>query len=252
MVWLCAMLCAPGGMAARALAQEAQGGVPVSDANADEEARGFFIAGRASYLAGRYDEALERFERSYEMSGRAELLYNIGTAAYKAGKWTRALSAYREFLDKLPASVQRGEVEQRIIELEPMVGSEPEVGEPPPSASPAPVEAAPVATRETQSPLAPSLTLAASGAALVTGVVLTVLGYKAEQRVRKAPEGARWSDYRDDAAHAMPFRAAGIAVGAVGLVGTALSTWWLVHTRADAASAQLAVGIGHVRVQGSF
>jgi tetratricopeptide (TPR) repeat protein len=253
LIWLGALLCT-WALVQASQAQEAED-APVSgfQASADEEARGFFIAGRASYLAGRYDEALERFERSYEMSGRAELLYNIGNAAYKAGKSERALSAYRWFLDKQPASDQRAEVERRIAELEAKVSTEPALAAP--SAAPGPARTE-VASRPANvavtSALAPSLTLAVSGAALVTGVVLAVLGYKAEQRVRNAPDGADWDDYSDDAAHAMPFRIAGIALGAAGAAGTALATWWLVRTRADAPSAQLSVGLGHVRVQGAF
>jgi tetratricopeptide (TPR) repeat protein len=223
-----------------------------NDAAADEEGRGFFIAGRASYLAGRYDEALERFERSYEKSGRPELLYNIGTAAERAGKLARALDAYRQFLDKQPESERRVEVETHIADLETRVADEPSEPAALSTAQVRPLDTTVTPTSESKSVLAPGLILAASGALLATGVVLVVLGYKAEQRVHDAPDGARWSDYRNDAQHALAFRGAGFSVGAVGVVGAVLSGWWLASARKDARSGTPVAGLGYVGWRGSF
>ncbi|HEX6245506.1 MAG TPA: tetratricopeptide repeat protein [Polyangiales bacterium] len=232
--------------------------VPAGDAAADEEGRGFFIAGRAAYLAGRYDEALERFERSYEMSGRHVLLYNIGSAAERAGQPKRALAAYRRFLEKEPDSELRPEVEGRIVALEARVVDEPNELEPQ-----APVAAAREASppADTATPprgnlrpwLGPSIALATSGAVLVTGVVLVALGYRAEQRVREAPDGADWDDYSDDAQRATSLRAAGFSVGAVGVVGAVLSSVWLAKARRDARSGGGPVaGLGYLGWRGSF
>jgi tetratricopeptide (TPR) repeat protein len=229
-------------------AQDGQIEVAVGDAAADEEGRGFFIAGRAAYLAGRYEEALERFERSYEKSGRPELLYNVGTAAERAGKLARALEAYRQYLERQPESERRGEVETHIAQLEARVAAEPAEPAPLTPASDAASTAAPKAT----SVLGPSLTLATSGAALVTGAVLVVLGYQARQRVQDAPQGAKWSDYSNDAQQAVSFRAAGFAVAAVGVVGTALSSWWLAKARKDARSSAPVLGVGYLGWRGSF
>ena len=242
MLWLCGLLlclCASG-----TLAEE-----PIS--GSDEEGRGFFIAGRAAYLAGRYEEALERFERSYEMSVRAELLYNIGAAAERAGKLARALEAFRAFQLQLPNSEVHAEVETRVRALETRVDTEPEAA-PDPALAPPPPPAASKEASEPKSALGPGLSLAASAAVLGTGVVLAVLGFQAKQRVREAPDPSLWADYQDDANHAVTFPVAGIALGAVGAVGTALSTWWLVQRRKDARSATLVVGRAFVGYRSSF
>lgn len=234
--------------------------MPADEAAADEEGRGFFIAGRAAYLAGRYAEALERFQRSYEMSGRHVLLYNIGSAAERAGQPKRALEAYRRFLDNQPESELRPEVESRIAVLEAQAVDVPVEATPraPEAVSaapetPAPIEAAATPPAESRPWLVPSISLAASGAVLVTGVVLVVLGYQAEQRVSEAPDGSDWSDYSDDARHATSFRAAGFSVGAVGVAGAVLSSVWLANARKDARSGGGPVaGVGYLGWRGRF
>jgi hypothetical protein len=128
------------------------------------------------------------------------------------------------------------------------------------ASEPVALDTAPAPTVETHRPtprasqgvLAPSLGLAASGALLATGVVLVVLGYKAEQRVHDAPDGARWSDYSSDAQHALAFRGAGFSVGAVGVVGVVLSGWWLAKAHKDARASAPVAGPGYVGWRGRF
>jgi tetratricopeptide (TPR) repeat protein len=236
---------------AGAVAGESAASAPGGDAGADEEGRGFFIAGRAAYMAGRYDEALERFERSYERSGRPQLLYNIGSAAERADKPKRALEAYRGFLDAEPASELRAEVESRIAALEARVLDEPIAAQPAATAAPAPKKAEP-ARPDTKPWLGPSLSLAVSGAALATGVVLVVLGYQAKQRVREAPQDSLWDDYSDDTDRATTFPAAGFAVGAVGVAGAVLSSVWLAKARKDVRTGGPVTGLGYVGWRGHF
>src|SRR5688572_21936087 len=80
----------------------------------DEEARGNFEAGRAAFAAARYDDALPYFERAYELSGRAELLYNIGIRHDRLGHDAEALAAFEGYLAALPEAANRAEVERRI------------------------------------------------------------------------------------------------------------------------------------------
>jgi hypothetical protein len=49
------------------------------DAGAEAEARALYAAGQAAFHDGRYEHALEYLQRSYELSHRPALLYNIGT-----------------------------------------------------------------------------------------------------------------------------------------------------------------------------
>ncbi|MEM9189319.1 MAG: hypothetical protein AAGF12_09090 [Myxococcota bacterium] len=88
--------------------------VAQSGSTSEEEAQGFFLAGRAAYDEGRYEDALQRFEAAHELSGRSELLYNIGLAADRARHDRRAVDAYEAFLAERPDTPYRESVEGRL------------------------------------------------------------------------------------------------------------------------------------------
>ena len=116
----------------------------------DEEARMLFEAGRVAYAAGRFEDALGYFERTHEMSGRTVLLYNVGSAADKLRRDSVALTAFRSYLEAVPAADNREEVEARIRVLEQVVAADQARATPnitPPPADPT-VEAAAERTRE--------------------------------------------------------------------------------------------------------
>jgi tetratricopeptide (TPR) repeat protein len=95
-------------------AAQAQGGKP----GKDDEARVLFQAAQMAFTDGRYEDALQYFERSYELSGRAALLFNIGTTADRLRKEERALEAFRQYLVDLPDAENRREVESRVRIIE--------------------------------------------------------------------------------------------------------------------------------------
>lgn len=80
----------------------------------DEEARGLFMAARAAYGAGRFEEALELFERSYRTSHRPELLFNIGQVADRLRRDERVIEAFSQYLEQVPEAPNRLEVETRL------------------------------------------------------------------------------------------------------------------------------------------
>jgi tetratricopeptide (TPR) repeat protein len=84
----------------------------------DNEARMLFEAGRVAYTAGRFDDALGYFKRAHEISGRAVLLYNVGSAADKLRQDAIALDAFRRYLEAVPNAENREEVEARVRVLE--------------------------------------------------------------------------------------------------------------------------------------
>ena len=90
----------------------------------DDEARMLFEAGRVAYSAGRFDDALGYFRRAYEISGRAVLLYNVGSAADKLRQDAVALDALRRYLEAVPTAENREEVEARIRVLAGVVAAE--------------------------------------------------------------------------------------------------------------------------------
>ncbi|MBK8593630.1 MAG: tetratricopeptide repeat protein [Sandaracinaceae bacterium] len=87
---------------------QAQAVSPATDN--EEEARALFIAGRSAFDQGRFEEALSHFKRSYELSGRPELLYNIGTAADRVGRLEEAITAFRSYLEGSPDSPRRPQI----------------------------------------------------------------------------------------------------------------------------------------------
>jgi tetratricopeptide (TPR) repeat protein len=87
----------------------------------DAEARALFQAGSVAFSEGRFTEALERYKRAFELSGRPEMHYNIAAAFDRAGLEAEALGAYERYLQSVPAAANRSFVEARIAVLRPRV-----------------------------------------------------------------------------------------------------------------------------------
>lgn len=83
----------------------------------DEEARALFEAGRVSYGAGRYDDALDYFERSYELSERPILLFNLASCEERLRLDADAIAHYEAYLEEIPDAENRGFVEERVAFL---------------------------------------------------------------------------------------------------------------------------------------
>lgn len=103
-----------------ALAQStAAVGAQTSQKTNDEEARDLFKSGKAAYEAGNYNDALAFFEQSYERSGRAALLYNIGQTADRLRQDDKAIDSFIKYLAQTPPDApNRSEVKARLQALE--------------------------------------------------------------------------------------------------------------------------------------
>ncbi|MCX7807199.1 MAG: tetratricopeptide repeat protein, partial [Deltaproteobacteria bacterium] len=78
-----------------------------ADEAKDQEARALFQAGQVAFEDGRFEDALQYFRRSYELSGRPALLYNIGLAADRLRRDEEALSAFERYLAEVPDARNR-------------------------------------------------------------------------------------------------------------------------------------------------
>lgn len=87
-------------------------------ATADDEARALYDAGVMAYGNGRFGEALERFQRAYELSHRPALLFNVASCQDRLRQDARAVESYRAYLEAQPDAENRGFVEERIRFLE--------------------------------------------------------------------------------------------------------------------------------------
>jgi tetratricopeptide (TPR) repeat protein len=87
---------------------------PGEQAQLDEEARELFEAGQRAYTASRYEAAVGYFQQAYELSHRAQLLFNIGSCYDRLQQNARAVEAYRAYLAAMPQAENRASVERRI------------------------------------------------------------------------------------------------------------------------------------------
>src|SRR5262245_14114470 len=55
--------------------------------SADKEARKLFFRGDRMYEEGKYEEAVAAFEKSYALSHRPELLFNLANAYERLGQY---------------------------------------------------------------------------------------------------------------------------------------------------------------------
>lgn len=90
----------------------------------DARARQLYRNGERLYEEGLYEEAIAAWERAYDLSSRAELLYNIANALERIGRWEEALdrlNQYRAFADADEQEVlerRMRSIERRIEEKE--------------------------------------------------------------------------------------------------------------------------------------
>lgn len=78
------------------------------------EARARFLAGAAAVEAGRWADAVENFERSYELSGAPSALYNLALALRALGRY---VAARDRFDDLLRVDDVGGEIRQSARDL---------------------------------------------------------------------------------------------------------------------------------------
>jgi tetratricopeptide (TPR) repeat protein len=78
-------------------------------------------AGRVAFEAGKYRDALDHYQRAYELTGAPILLYNIGQAADRLRLDATTLRAFQLYLQRYPDAPNRSEVLHRMAVLEPLV-----------------------------------------------------------------------------------------------------------------------------------
>lgn len=77
-----------------------------------------FEGGVMAYDEGRFRDAVELFKEADRLSPSARLSFNIAKVYERMGDNRNALAAYRDYLRRMPAADNEGEVRQRIRELE--------------------------------------------------------------------------------------------------------------------------------------
>lgn len=233
-------------------------------ADQQEEARGLFDAARAAFAAGRYEDALDYFERSYEITHLPEILYNIGHTAERVRHDERALAAFEQYLELVPAAEERAAIESRIRVLRASVeerrrneeaqrrerarGEASQAG----ALARAEPDPTPTSTRPRSSPSeAGWVVLGVGGAVAVGGAVLLGVGSARADEVRSASEGTPWPEVRQAYADADAFAIAGGVLLGVGAAAIAVGAVWGI-VDLGGADAAVAIGPGRLELRGSF
>jgi tetratricopeptide (TPR) repeat protein len=92
--------------------------VSAQETAADRDARVHFESGRLHYDRGAYEEADEEFRAAYELSHRAELLYNLYLTAERRGDFDAAVDYLERYLTEgAPDAERRASLEPRLVNL---------------------------------------------------------------------------------------------------------------------------------------
>jgi tetratricopeptide (TPR) repeat protein len=92
----------------------------LSQAQKDEVKLHYQRATRA-YDLQKYQEAIEEYQKAYEISGDPPMLYNIGQAYRLADQPAEAVRYYRRFLQRMPNARNREDVERKIADQEKLI-----------------------------------------------------------------------------------------------------------------------------------
>lgn len=84
-----------------------------------QEAERLYGEGQAAYDAKHYDEAITKWERSYELSHLPGLVFNLAQAYRLRGSCTKAVETYKKFIGLDPSSAERATAEGWIKDIEP-------------------------------------------------------------------------------------------------------------------------------------
>jgi tetratricopeptide (TPR) repeat protein len=109
-----------------------------------KQAREHYDRGMAKYQLGEFDAAIEEFKVAFDASQAPGLLFNLAQASRLGKHPEQALHFYRSYLRMLPNAANRGDVEARIAELEPVVRAMERDAVPPPATDKLPQENAPL------------------------------------------------------------------------------------------------------------
>ncbi|HEY2901592.1 MAG TPA: tetratricopeptide repeat protein [Polyangia bacterium] len=110
-----------------------------------------------AYDVGKYQEAIEEYQKAYEIGGDAAMIYNIAQAYRLSDQLSEAIRFYRRYLQRSPSAPNREIVERRIAELEKVVDERKKAGAPlvPVAPTPAPTPISPIASTPPPPPSVP-------------------------------------------------------------------------------------------------
>jgi hypothetical protein len=100
---------------------------------AEKESLESYQKGVTAYDLGKFDEAVQAFQKAYEIKPTPAYLYNIAQAYRQKGDASKAVFFYKRYLQKAPDAKNRDVVERRIAELEELAKKQEESKTKPPN-----------------------------------------------------------------------------------------------------------------------
>lgn len=85
---------------------------------ATRAAKRHFDRGQKLFTLGKFDEALDEYQKAYDASPLPDFLYNIGQCHRNLGDYEQAIFSFKRFLQLDPEAPNREKVEIIIDELE--------------------------------------------------------------------------------------------------------------------------------------
>jgi tetratricopeptide (TPR) repeat protein len=121
-----------------------------------QEMKSLYERATRAYDVGKYNEAIEEYQKAYEIGGDPPMLYNIAQAYRLNDQPGEAVRFYRRYLQRAPNARNKDDVERKIAEQEKIVEDrrKAQAAVTPPPAPP-PVTTAPPST----TPPAPAVTV---------------------------------------------------------------------------------------------
>ena len=96
--------------------------VAVSVASAEDAetraAKRYFERGQKAFNLGKFDDALEQYQKAYDAKPIPAILFNIGQCYRNLGDYEAAIFSFRKYLKLEPDADNREETEEYITELE--------------------------------------------------------------------------------------------------------------------------------------
>jgi hypothetical protein len=74
-----------------------------------------------AYDLGKYQEAVDEYQKAYEIGGDPPMLYNIGQAYRLNDQPAEAIRFYRRYLQRSPNARNREDVERKVTDLEKLI-----------------------------------------------------------------------------------------------------------------------------------
>jgi tetratricopeptide (TPR) repeat protein len=146
-----------------------------------DKAREHYSAGLRAFDLGKYDEAIEEFERAYRQKDAPGLLYNIGQAYRLSNRPQDAIRFYQRYLAQKPDASNRAEVLAKIDRLQGIVEEQKKLlGQHPERFLPTPLPPVPQAAPEeavAKGPPAPEFWTRRKGALLASGAGASALAF---------------------------------------------------------------------------